>query len=115
MGLILTVCFNLHHSPHFQVLACVGLHIFSTSVYQASLYAAPISVDVEYTRGNERVVRKGKGGQGSITIGRLPIMLRSCRCVLNGKTEAELAKLGECPLDPGGYFVVKGTEKLFQL
>lgn len=39
-------------------------------------------------------------------------MLRSRVCVLNGKDEAELAKLGECPLDPGGYFVVKGTEKV---
>lgn len=29
------------------------------------------------------------------------------RCVLNGKDEAELAKAGECPLDPGGYFIVR--------
>lgn len=29
-----------------------------------------------------------------------------------GKTDAELAELGECPIDPGGYFVVKGTEKV---
>lgn len=72
-------------------------------------YSAPISVDVEYTRGNEIVQRKGKG---ALTIGRMPIMLRSCRCVLTGKNEAELAQLGECPLDPGGYFVVKGTEKV---
>nr|GEU83266.1 DNA-directed RNA polymerase III subunit 2 [Tanacetum cinerariifolium] len=41
----------------------------------------------------------------------MPIMLRSSSCVLHGKDEEELAKLGECPLDPGGYFVVKGNEK----
>ena len=35
-----------------------------------------------------------------------------CRCVLKGRTEAELARLGECPLDPGGYFIVRGTEKV---
>ena len=34
------------------------------------------------------------------------------RCCLSGKSEAELARLGECPLDPGGYFVVRGTEKV---
>ena len=39
-------------------------------------------------------------------------MLRSSRCILTGKSEDELARLGECPLDPGGYFVVKGTEKV---
>lgn len=75
-------------------------------------YSAPISVDVEYTRGKEIVVRKGKDGQGAIPIGRMPLMLRSDRCVLKGKTEAELAELRECPLDPGGYFIVKGTEKV---
>ena len=41
----------------------------------------------------------------------MPIMLRSSNCILTGKTPAELAKLNECPIDPGGYFIVKGTEK----
>ena len=39
-------------------------------------------------------------------------MLRSKKCVLTGKNESELARMSECPLDPGGYFVVKGTEKV---
>ena len=75
-------------------------------------YSAPISVDVEYTRGKEIVVKKGKNGQGAITIGRMPLMLRSDRCVLKGQGEEALARLGECPLDPGGYFIVRGTEKV---
>ncbi|XP_057313106.1 DNA-directed RNA polymerase III subunit RPC2-like [Hydractinia symbiolongicarpus] len=69
-------------------------------------YSAPITVDIEYTRGNQRVVRN------NLPIGRMPIMLRSSNCVLAGKSEAELAKLNECPLDPGGYFVVRGSEKV---
>ncbi|KAJ2699783.1 DNA-directed RNA polymerase III complex subunit Rpc2 [Coemansia sp. IMI 209128] len=69
-------------------------------------YAAPVAVDIEYTRGKSRVIRKG------VVIGRMPIMLRSARCVLSGRTEAEMAKMKECPLDPGGYFVVRGTEKV---
>ena len=68
-------------------------------------------MDVEYTRGKE-IVSRSAGGTGGIVIGRLPLMLRSSRCVLHGKSEAELAQLGECPLDPGGYFVVRGTEKV---
>ena len=39
-------------------------------------------------------------------------MLRSKRCMLHGRTDHELAKMGECPIDPGGYFVVKGQEKV---
>ncbi len=69
-------------------------------------YAAPVYVDVRYTRDRSIVVKRG------VQIGRVPIMLRSCKCVLVGKSEAELAKLRECTFDPGGYFVVKGVEKV---
>jgi DNA-directed RNA polymerase III subunit RPC2 len=69
-------------------------------------YSAPVYVNVKYTRGKQEIVSKG------IKIGRLPIMLRSNKCILTGKSDAQLAKMMECPLDPGGYFVVKGTEKV---
>jgi len=39
-------------------------------------------------------------------------MLRSSKCVLSNKSEAEMYLLNECPLDPGGYFIVNGTEKV---
>ncbi|KAI4323589.1 hypothetical protein L6164_023183 [Bauhinia variegata] len=73
-------------------------------------YAAPILVNVEYTQGSpgQTTIQNKKG----VMIGVLPMMLRSSCCVLYNKDEAELAKLGECPLDPGGYFVIKGTEKV---
>ena len=45
-------------------------------------------------------------------LARLPIMLRSNKCVLDGASSAQLATMSECPLDPGGYFVVRGTEKV---
>ncbi|WIA33788.1 hypothetical protein OEZ86_006901 [Tetradesmus obliquus] len=73
-------------------------------------YAAPIYVDIEYTRGREIVTRKGPGQ--AVRIGRMPLMLRCDRCLLHNKSEPELYKLGECPLDPGGYFIVRGTEKV---
>ncbi|KAJ2581632.1 DNA-directed RNA polymerase III complex subunit Rpc2, partial [Coemansia sp. RSA 1836] len=69
-------------------------------------YAAPVAVDIEYTRGKSRVIRKG------VVIGRMPIMLRSANCVLSGSSDADMARMRECPLDPGGYFVVRGTEKV---
>uniref|UniRef100_A0A6U4JF41 DNA-directed RNA polymerase subunit beta n=1 Tax=Phaeomonas parva TaxID=124430 RepID=A0A6U4JF41_9STRA len=72
-------------------------------------YSAMIYVDVRYTRNNKIVVKQ------KIPIGRIPIMLRSCKCLLAGKSEAELAKMQECPFDPGGYFVVKGVEKVINM
>lgn len=47
-----------------------------------------------------------------ITIGRTPIMLRSDRCNLKNLTKAECIKVGECENDPGGYFIIKGNERV---
>ena len=47
-----------------------------------------------------------------MVIGRLPVMLRSSRCILSDRSENDMGRLQECPLDPGGYFVVNGTEKV---
>ncbi|KAF2443820.1 beta and beta-prime subunits of DNA dependent RNA-polymerase [Karstenula rhodostoma CBS 690.94] len=69
-------------------------------------YAAPIVVDIVYTRGSSRVRRN------NVQIGRMPIMLRSNKCVLAGKNDREMALLEECPLDPGGYFITRGQEKV---
>ncbi|CDK28536.1 unnamed protein product [Kuraishia capsulata CBS 1993] len=69
-------------------------------------YSAPIYVDVEYTRGRKIIMHR------DLEIGRMPIMLRSNKCILDGRTEGEMAILNECPLDPGGYFIVNGTEKV---
>ncbi|WVQ67463.1 uncharacterized protein L199_005663 [Kwoniella botswanensis] len=71
-----------------------------------STYSAPIFVDIEY-QGEEK-----KNRQRGVQIGMLPVMLRSDLCHLKNKNEQELARMGECPMDPGGYFVVKGTEKV---
>lgn len=73
-------------------------------------YAAPINVDIEYVTGSNDTKRTNT--RQNVLIGYMPIMLRSCCCVLYGKDEDELAKYGECPLDPGGYFIIKGTEKV---
>ncbi|KAI8822500.1 uncharacterized protein EV422DRAFT_613711 [Fimicolochytrium jonesii] len=69
-------------------------------------YAGTITVDIEYVRGKQLVKKKG------IEVGRMPIMLRSARCHLTGKSPEEMVKVGECPLDPGGYFIIRGTEKV---
>jgi len=45
-------------------------------------------------------------------LGYVPIMLRSLFCVLSDKDDADLADLGECIYDQGGYFVINGSEKV---
>lgn len=69
-------------------------------------YSAPIFVDVQYTKGRSIYRRK------ALCIGRMPVMLRSNKCVLANKSEGEMYRMNECPLDPGGYFIVNGTEKV---
>ncbi|PQE29753.1 hypothetical protein CJF32_00000432 [Rutstroemia sp. NJR-2017a WRK4] len=69
-------------------------------------YAAPIRVDIKYIRGRTIIARK------NIAIGRMPIMLKSSKCRLAGKNDRQMAHMNECALDPGGYFIVNGTEKV---
>jgi len=48
-----------------------------------------------------------------INIGTIPIMVKSKLCILNGLDDTRLNELGECPYDQGGYFIIKGKEKVF--
>lgn len=69
-------------------------------------YSAPILVDMRYIQcGTEHK-------KADVMIGKIPVMLRSQLCVLHGKSDEELVKARECPLDPGGYFIAKGSEKV---
>lgn len=105
-------------SNGLYINACAGqglrtditLHVSAVTPFQCRLrdctYSAPIYVNVRYTRQRQLVTKNG------VQIGRIPIMLRSEKCVLRGKSNEELAELKECCYDPGGYFVIKGVEKV---
>ncbi|MCX8200072.1 MAG: DNA-directed RNA polymerase subunit B'' [Candidatus Micrarchaeota archaeon] len=69
-------------------------------------YASPIYLEITPTiSGIERE-------QEEVFIGELPIMVKSKPCHLHGLGKNELIDMGEDPLDPGGYFIVNGTEKV---
>ncbi|MCC5998540.1 MAG: DNA-directed RNA polymerase subunit B, partial [Thermofilum sp.] len=70
-------------------------------------YAAPLYLTMSlYVDGEERRTE-------SVFIGYLPIMVKSKKCVLSTITsEDELIKYGEDPYDPGGYFIVNGSERV---
>ena len=46
-----------------------------------------------------------------INIGKMPIMLKSSICVLTQNSHISHNFTGECPMDCGGYFIIKGSEK----
>ena len=46
-------------------------------------------------------------------IGCIPIMIHSKLCILNNLDPIKLTEMGECPYDQGGYFIIKGKEKVF--
>jgi DNA-directed RNA polymerase beta subunit len=46
-----------------------------------------------------------------INIGKMPIMLKSSICMLNQNRYIHPNLMGECQMDCGGYFIVKGSEK----
>lgn len=69
-------------------------------------YAAPIHLALTLVQGEDRqepVVT---------TIGQLPVMVGSQCCNLAGMTDKGRTQHGEDPLDPGGYFIINGTERV---
>ncbi len=69
-------------------------------------YAAPIFLEVSaHINGVQRESFKTQ-------IGSIPIMLKSKNCHLSALNRDELISKGEDPDDPGGYFIINGTEKI---
>jgi DNA-directed RNA polymerase beta subunit len=69
-------------------------------------YSAPVFLEVSaHVNGQQKE-------SFSTQIGSIPIMLKSKYCHLKGKSSDELVKVGEDPDDPGGYFIINGTEKV---
>ena len=48
----------------------------------------------------------------TVHIGDIPIMVKSKVCHLSDMDKEELIRVGEDPYDPGGYFIVNGTERV---
>ena len=46
-------------------------------------------------------------------LGYLPMMLRTKYCILHGKKDRDLTYVGECTFDQGGYFIINGSEKVW--
>ena len=79
-------------------------------------YASNMTIDINI----KYVVRGGDNLENTQThykilpnihIGKLPIMLKSSICVLSQYNHINDQISGECKMDPGGYFIINGSEK----
>ena len=79
-------------------------------------YASTMSVDVNIkyvirnteNMDNPKIIEKVLP---KINIGKLPIMIKSSICVLTQNKHIHSQYTGECSMDCGGYFIIKGSEK----
>ena len=77
-------------------------------------YLSDLSVEVSFRekKGNNSDENKEKLKAQTYSIGKIPIMVRSNYCSLNGKTDTERVDVRECEFDQGGYFIIGGGEKV---
>jgi DNA-directed RNA polymerase subunit B len=69
-------------------------------------YASPIMLEAS-------VVEDGKILESRyVHIGDMPVMVRSNACILHNLSEQKLVEYGEDPNDPGGYFIINGSERV---
>ena len=69
-------------------------------------YAAPLHLEMIPVMGTR------EGQPEIVYIGDFPVMLKSKICPLSKLSSEELLSIGEDPLDPGGYFIVNGSERV---
>jgi DNA-directed RNA polymerase II subunit RPB2 len=79
-------------------------------------YASGMTVDIHIdyvirNMENMDVPRIVKKMLPKINIGKMPIMLKSAICVLTQNRHVNPKLMGECEMDCGGYFIIKGSEK----
>ncbi|RBI63528.1 DNA-directed RNA polymerase subunit B'' [halophilic archaeon] len=73
-------------------------------------YAAPVFMEMTIVKGendDKRVVDSTE-----TKVGRMPVMVGSEKCNIAGFDDDELIEIGEDPADPGGYFIVNGSERV---
>jgi len=69
-------------------------------------YAAPLYLEMTL------VVDGREQPTETVWIGDLPVMLKSSICLLTNATREELLRAKEDPEDPGGYFIINGSERV---
>ncbi len=69
-------------------------------------YAAPVFVEMTH------IFEDVEYNTETVEIGEIPVMVKSVLCPLSKMSREELIRVGEDPDDPGGYFIINGTERV---
>lgn len=79
--------------------------------YQTSVYVEVTKRDkIVEPDGSETIVDEVV--EKEVYMGKIPVMIRSGFCSLNGIDETERWEMKECFFDQGGYFIINGGEKV---
>ena len=68
-------------------------------------YSAPVFVELSVKFGDQT-------DSSEVEVGRIPVMVRSTACNTYGMNKDELIENHMDPLDPGGYFIINGNERV---
>jgi len=74
--------------------------------FRSLTYAAPLALEMT------PVIDGREQETELVLVGNLPVMLKSKLCILSQLLPEELIAHGEDPSDPGGYFIVNGSERV---
>ena len=66
------------------------------------------NIDIEYIVDKQTIIKSFE----NVSIGKIPLMLKSSMCALSSMTSKELGNVGECAFELGGYFIINGAEKV---
>jgi len=80
-------------------------------------YASPLNVDIKVTTTFVDHTRNGIRESNvrifpNVHLGKIPVMVGSKYCLLHDQRHVHPSKLGECPEDLGGYFIIQGGERV---
>jgi DNA-directed RNA polymerase II subunit RPB2 len=79
-------------------------------------YASPLNIDVKVTTTFIDNTRNGIRESNvrifpNVHLGKVPVMVGSKYCLTHDQKHVHPSKLGECPEDVGGYFIIQGGER----
>ena len=75
-------------------------------------YGSSVLCDIAIVFKNNQSGENTFTNLSKVNLGTVPIMVRSNLCVLNGLDPVKLTEVGEDPYEQGGYFIIKGSEKV---